>query len=167
MEYEHLCGLCGNLAGDLLTAQQCWPATPQSAARSFRLSANCSTPVAEQFREEECASNQERIPSGSAGSLVIPYQVTECLRSRHALVRLGQDQVCLSQLPVAECGEQRHGCVTRAVVTKLVDFTCLTQPDRHRTAADATARSYVERAARGEVLTELRDDTQYRRCHLA
>jgi hypothetical protein len=165
MEDQRLCGLCGNLAGDLLTAQQCWPTTLQSAARSFRLAANCSTSVAPQVTEEKCASAQESsLPSVVSGRFVFPDQLAECARSRHALVRLGQDQVCLSQLPVAECGAQRHGCVTRATATKMVDFTCLPEGRTATGYAETVERLYVTRVMRGEILPELRDDTTVNIC---
>jgi hypothetical protein len=166
MEDQRLCGLCGNFAGDLLTAHQCWPTTPQGAARSFRLATNCSAPAAPQVTEEKCASTQDSsLPTAVSGRLVFPDQLAECARSRHALVRLGRDQqVCLSQLPVAECGAQRHGCVTRATATKMVDFTCLGEGRTAAGYADTSERLYVKRAIRGEILPELRDDVTVNIC---
>ncbi len=166
MEDQRLCGLCGNLAGDLLTAHQCWPTTPQGAARSFRLATNCSAPADPQVTKEKCTSAQESLPTVLSGRLVFPDQLAECARSRHALVRLGRDQqVCLSQLPVAECGAQRHGCVTRATATKMVDFTCLPEGRTATGYADTVERGlYVTRVMRGEILPELRDDTTVNIC---
>jgi hypothetical protein len=87
--------------------------------------------------------------AGHFGGIRYADRQTECARSRHVVVRLG-GQVCLSQVGVLECMRQQAGCAARSRVTKMVDFTCL-PPQRER-----VTELYVDRAARGEMLPELR-----------
>jgi hypothetical protein len=149
------CGLCGGLSSSsgLLTAQQCLPRKPQGAALSFRLQQNCSalSPQQEEERSRQCTPVSTKEVGPMAFSF--PDQLTECSRSRHTVVQLGDQQICLSRLPVLECGESHHGCVTRAVATKMVDFTCL---PLQRQSRSGTTRLFMDRVARGESLPELR-----------
>ena len=69
---------------------------------------------------------------------------------KHALVKQG-NTVCISQVPVVECG---NGCEARNNREKVVPFTCL-PANRPR-----VAKLYEEKVRRGEILPELRNMEQ-------
>ena len=154
---SQLCGLCGSLSGDLLTSQQCLPRRPHIAALSYRLQQGCSALSRRQEVEKEEAKTTCLPKTSSSQEDFIfsdqpryPDRLADCARSRHAVVRLG-GQVCVSQLPVQECGRQQEGCTVRNRATKMVGFVCL-PPQRER-----VTRLYADKAARGEMLPELRE----------
>merc|ERR1711970_1664017 len=70
----------------------------------------------------------------------------ECTSRKHSIVKQGK-RVCISQIPLVECGS---GCAPRTNIEKSIPFTCL--PENR----PQVTKMYQDKVKRGEVLPELR-----------
>jgi len=153
------CGLCGDKNNDKRADVKCSqskiPLSAQQAALSFRVQKDsCSALSADKQalkQQQQQWSQEQKSPQQKAEkspvSQLIQGQFEKCTQRKHSMIRQG-DQLCISQIPIVECGS---GCSPKSLVEKTVSFACL-PVNRER-----VIRLYQEKVNRGELLPELRN----------
>merc|ERR1719383_1429053 len=154
---EQHCGICGDKNGDrrddVKTAQSQIQQSVQATALSYRVqqdSCSALSPQKRQLQQQQQKwqqQNQQQQIVKSPVSQIIQGQLEKCTQRKHSMIRQ-DNQVCISQIPIVECGS---GCGPKSLVEKNVPFTCL-PANRER-----VIKLYVEKVRRGELLPELRN----------
>jgi len=155
------CGLCGDKNGDrradVKSAQEQIQQSAQAAALSYRVqqdSCSALSPQKQQLQQQQQKWQQQQNQQQqqqqivkSPVSQIIQGQLEKCTQRKHSMIRQ-DNQVCISQIPIVECGS---GCGPKSLVEKNVPFTCL-PANRER-----VIKLYIEKVRRGELLPELRN----------
>merc|ERR1711915_875045 len=132
---EQHCGICGDKNGDgradVKTAQSQTQQSVQAAALSYRVqqdSCSALSPQKQQlqqqqqkWQQQQNQQQQQQLIVKSPVSQIIQGQLEKCTQRKHSMIRQ-DNQVCISQIPIVECGS---GCGPKSLVEKNVPFTCL------------------------------------------
>merc|ERR1719222_460524 len=160
LTHTELKGLCGNSNMDkrdeTISAQGCIAKTTEASALTFRVQErSCSVlsqqkKIKQEQQQQQCKkvkSQQQQQKKTFQLAQLAQKESEECNQMKHALVRQG-NTLCISQVPVVECG---NGCEARNNREKVVPFPSLPS-NRPR-----VAKLYEEKIRSGEILPELRN----------
>jgi len=149
-----LCGICGNFnhqsSADLAGPKKCIYSKPEVEIASYRISDPHCSPLQGSIKEKlatetkNCAKYHE-IPTEVYKTFIA--SVGQCSRTEHMVLERSEE-VCISRLPVLQCGAQ---CTPkpRQLVSKKVSFTCMKR--------GRIAELYREKAIQGLELPELKN----------
>merc|ERR1711915_525189 len=113
----------GDRRADVKSAQEQIQQSAQAAALSYRVqqdSCSALSPQKQQLQQQQQQNQQQQQQQivKSPVSQIIQGQLEKCTQRKHSMIRQ-DNQVCISQIPIVECGS---GCGPKSLVEKNVPF---------------------------------------------
>nr|ALO75637.1 vitellogenin 2 [Tigriopus kingsejongensis] len=153
---NRVCGLCGTgseqLKDALVGPQECIYSKPEVFAASYRVQSGSQSckPLPQEIERELSREDQE-----CAKYEVIPTKVGrsfealagDCTSHRHEIIEKSHE-ICLSQVPLTQCGAQCRPASEDALLKKQIGFTCMPK--------NRMAYHYVQKIHNQQVLSELK-----------